>query len=527
MIVVLVGFMGAGKTTVGHILAERLGLPFVDSDVLMEQRIGRSIKDIFETEGELFFRELEHRTVTDLVRGQDAVLALGGGALGNPRTRAVLRNAVVVHLRVSYDRAMERVHNDQFRPMLRRPDLATVYEARLPVYEDTSAFTVDTDGRRPNDVARAVLELLTALPQLPSGSSSVFVTPVGGTYYSHIGAGLLDHIAELVPQLPDAEQAVIVEARSDSAVAERVAGQLAGTGLAVSRVAVPDGQSTKTIATFEHVTKRLGEAAIHKGDLVVAVGGESVCELAGFVAATFNRGMKLVLIPTTLGAQADSAVGGKNGLNLAQGHNLVGTVHQPIAVISDVRLAQAHGGAGFESGLAEIAKHALISPSDFLEFVLDHAKDIREGETEVLRAAVTRSVEIKADIVSRDERDEGDRVFLNYGHTFAHAMDLVRSASGQESDCLPLGLMAAAHLGHRQGRLNSDVVDVHRDLLTALGLPTAGSFPIAQIRRAWIRDKKYRRGVRFVVLNGLGRPEGGVSADDQTLAAVLDDLACG
>jgi len=165
MTVVLVGFMGAGKTTVGHILAERLGLPFVDSDVLIEQHLGRSIQDIFETEGETFFRELEHQTVTGLVRGQDAVLALGGGALGDMRTRSVLRDAHVVYLRVSYDEAMERVRNDPFRPMLRRPNLAAVYEARLAMYEGTSAFIVDTDGRRPDDVAGTVLEHLSALPR--------------------------------------------------------------------------------------------------------------------------------------------------------------------------------------------------------------------------------------------------------------------------------------------------------------------------------------------------------------------------
>jgi shikimate kinase / 3-dehydroquinate synthase len=227
MTVVLVGFMGAGKTTVGHILAERLGLPFVDSDVLIEQRQGRAIKDIFETEGEKFFRELEYQTVAGLVRGQDAVLALGGGALGDVRTRAVLRNARVVYLRVSYDEALERVQNDQFRPMLRRPDLAHVYQTRLPVYEGTSAFVVDTDGRRPDDIARTVLERLTALPRIPAGSSSVFVTPVGGVYYSTIGPGLLDHVGDLVPRLPDAEQAVIVATRSDGAVADRVATQLA------------------------------------------------------------------------------------------------------------------------------------------------------------------------------------------------------------------------------------------------------------------------------------------------------------
>jgi shikimate kinase len=163
MIVVLVGFMGAGKTTVGHILAERLGLPFVDSDVLIEQRLGRSIKDIFATEGESFFRELEHQTVTGLVRGQDVVLALGGGALGDGRTRAVLRNARVVHLRVGYGEAIERVGGDEFRPMLRRGDLESVYQTRLPMYEDTSAFKVNTDGRRPDEVAMEVLEHLTAL----------------------------------------------------------------------------------------------------------------------------------------------------------------------------------------------------------------------------------------------------------------------------------------------------------------------------------------------------------------------------
>ncbi len=162
MTVVLVGFMGAGKTTVGRILAGRLALPFVDSDVLIEQEQGRAIRDIFEAEGEEFFRELEHRTVAGLVRGQDAVVALGGGALGNPRTREVLRDACVVYLRVSYDQALERVRDDELRPMLRRPDLAAVYQARESVYETVSTVVVDTDGCGPEEVARTVLERLAA-----------------------------------------------------------------------------------------------------------------------------------------------------------------------------------------------------------------------------------------------------------------------------------------------------------------------------------------------------------------------------
>ena len=167
MVVVLVGFMGAGKTTVGRIMAERLGQPFVDSDVLIEQRQGREIRDIFRTEGEPYFRQLEHDTVAGLVRGPDAVIALGGGAVEDPRSRAVLRNARVVYLRVSYDEAMARVKSDEFRPMLHRPDLDEVYERRLSAYEDISVLTVDTDGRRPDAVALEVLARLTRLPATP------------------------------------------------------------------------------------------------------------------------------------------------------------------------------------------------------------------------------------------------------------------------------------------------------------------------------------------------------------------------
>jgi shikimate kinase / 3-dehydroquinate synthase len=171
MVAVLVGFMGAGKTTVGHIIAARLGQPFVDSDVLIEQRLGRNIREIFATEGEPYFRELEHATVAELVRGQEAVIAVGGGAVEDPRTRALLRDARVIYLRVDYDEAMSRVQRDEYRPMLQRPDLDQVYKRRLPVYEDLSVLTIDTAGRRPDAIAREVLAELTRLPAQPPDSS--------------------------------------------------------------------------------------------------------------------------------------------------------------------------------------------------------------------------------------------------------------------------------------------------------------------------------------------------------------------
>jgi shikimate kinase/3-dehydroquinate synthase len=223
---------------------------------------------------------------------------------------------------------------------------------------------------------------------------------------------------------------------------------------------------------------------MHKNDLVIAVGGEAIGDIAGFVAATFNRGMPLCLVPTTLAAQADSAIGGKNAINLGLGRNLVGTIRQPVVVISDIEVACANPGRG------------------------------------------SRPVEIKADIVSRDERARGDRLFLNYGHAFAHAIELVRDAAADDQgEAVALGMMAAAYLAFRQGRIPEAVVDQHRQLLAGLGLPVTGEFRLQDLQRAWMRDKKYLHGIRFVVLNALGRPESGVTADEATLQLVLGDLA--
>ena len=231
----------------------------------------------------------------------------------------------------------------------------------------------------------------------------------------------------------------------------------------MQRVALPDTQASKTFASAEYLADAFADHAMHRDDLVIAVGGEAIGDIAGFVAATFNRGMRLCLVPTTLAAQADSAVGGKNAINLGLGRNLVGTIHQPVVVISDIEVACANAGRGFKAGLAEIAKHALISPSDLLGYLQGARGPIVGRDPDAVCAAATRSVEIKADIVSRDEREQGDRLFLNYGHTFAHAIELVRDTTADDQgESVALGMMAAAYLAFRQGRIPESVVDQHR-----------------------------------------------------------------
>jgi 3-dehydroquinate synthase/shikimate kinase/3-dehydroquinate synthase len=304
-----------------------------------------------------------------------------------------------------------------------------------------------------------------------------------------------------------------------------VAASITAQGITVTRVPIADTEATKTFATAEHVAGRLADVALHRDDLVVAVGGEPISDLAGFVAATFNRGTRLALVPTTLVGQADSAVGGKSAINMPQGRNLVGAIHQPAVVIADVTTACENVDHGFRAGLAEIAKHALISRSDLLDVLEEISDDARSADVDAVHRLVTRSVEIKADIVSRDEGATGERIVLNYGHTFGHAIDLVAGQVEDQGESVALGMMAAAHLARRQGRVDDDVVDRHRRLLSDLGLPTSGRFDVDLMQRAWLRDKKYRHGVRFVVLNGLGQAEAGVTASADMLADVLEDLA--
>ena len=524
--IVLVGFMGAGKTTVGHLLSERLGLPFVDSDLVIEQRTGRAIRQIFAEDGEPAFREIEHQVVAELIDGPEAVLALGGGAAQHPATAVRLKSVQVVYLRVGYQEAMLRVAGDQYRPMLGRPDLEGLYQSRLLVYESVATLTVATDGRRPEAVSQDVLAQLLRVPALPQGTSTVLVSCTGGTYNVYIGPGLLSEVDRLLPALPYARTAVLLAAAIDDTAAVTVTNALRRTDLDVHLIEVPDRQAAKDLATVARVAGELAEYAVHKDDLIVGVGGEVVCDIAGFVASTYNRGMPLALVPTTLAAQADSAIGGKASLNLPQGRNLVGTVHQPVAVVADVTVPSGQRAREYRAGLAEAVKHALISGGDLVSLLSEHAAELMDGDVGTLADMVSRSVRVKADTVGRDERERGDRLHLNYGHTFGHAIEQVSGPDTvDDGEATAMGMMAAAYLARRQGRISPDLVSLHRQLLTGLGLPVVGRFDLDALRKAWLRDKKYRSGTRFVLLNGLGHPEAGIPADDESLAAVLSDLA--
>ncbi|MFT4297414.1 MAG: bifunctional shikimate kinase/3-dehydroquinate synthase [Micropruina sp.] len=522
--IVLIGFMGAGKTTIGRILAERLGLPFVDSDLVIEHQQRRSIATLFDELGEPGFRQLEERTIADLLDGQACVLSLGGGACGSAATREILRRHTVIYLHVELAEALARVGGDTYRPLLGKPGLDDLYTRRLDVYATTASVTSFTTGRRVEDVAFEILARLTATAEL-DGSPGILVAPPGGSYRVHVGHNVLAELGRLLPELPDVRHIAVISGPGDEGPGARVAEAVAGRRAAVHHLRLPADAGAAPARSLEQVgalAGRLAELGVHRGDLLIGVGGEPTIDVVGFLSATYHRGMQFALVPTTLEAMADSAIGGKNAVDLPQGPSLLGLVHQPVLVVCDAGLAT--GRPDYPAGLAEIAKHALLADPELLHFLTDRADGITTGEPAALLHAVRRSIEIKADIVTSDEREQGARAHLNYGHTFSRAF--IAARPDHADGALSLGMMAAAHLSHRLGWLDAAAVDAHRALLTALGLPTSARFSLDELEWWLDRDKKYRDGWRFIVLRGLGDPAE-ARPPREAVESALADLAAG
>lgn len=523
--IVLVGFMGAGKTTVGRLLAAHRGSAFVDTDDLIAARAGASIEDIFATAGEGAFRELEREVVAEVLAGPDAVVALGGGALGDPATCAALEWTTVVHLSVSFAEAMRRVAGGSGRPLL-AGDPKELFEERRVTYERVGTVRVDTDGKTPEEVA-AEIARAAGIDLGDEDAPQRIPVPLGARSYEVIvGRGLLTRVAGFVPPLPDAAKAMVVSHTSLEPIASEVASSLEARGLAVATEHVPEGEASKDLDQAAALYRALAAHGMHRDDLVVGVGGGVVTDLAGFVASTYHRGVPVVFVPTTLVGQVDAAIGGKTAVNLEAGKNLVGTFHQPRAVVCDVDVLFGLEDAELRSGLAEIVKYGFVSDPSLLEVLEHKAHDVLARDPALLAELVARSVRIKAAIVAADETDRGGRAALNYGHTFAHAIERAAGYGAlRHGEAVALGMVAAAHLARELGLAADDLVDLHVRVLDAVGLPVGGGFEMDALEAAWAHDKKYRGGVRFVLLRGPGRVATGVEAPRESIAAALAKMA--
>ena len=337
---------------------------------------------------------------------------------------------------------------------------------------------------------------------------SVTVRAPSRTYEVVVGAGVLARADDHLPDLARAEKAFVV---ADDGVAARwlapLAEGLRARGLVVEHLAVPAGEPAKTLAVAEGLLRALAAREAHRDDVVVALGGGATGDLAGFVAATYMRGVPFIQVPTTLLAQVDAAVGGKTAVNLPEGKNLVGSFHQPVGVLADVATLVTLDDDAYRSGLAEIAKIGLALRPDLLEVLTARADGVRARDAAVLEDLVARCVAVKAEVVAGDERDAHTRLVLNYGHTLGHALERLDGFAGRShGEAVAVGMRFAAALSARMGIASTDLLERHHAVLDALEFARPRRLPdVEEVLAALKMDKKYAGGVRFVLLEDVGR----------------------
>jgi 3-dehydroquinate synthase len=352
----------------------------------------------------------------------------------------------------------------------------------------------------------------------------VTVAVPGHAYDATIGAGILARADAHLPELEGAEKAFVV---ADPVVAGHhlatLATGLAPRDLSVIHLAVPEGEEAKSLQTMIALERQLAMQEGHRRDVVIALGGGAVGDVAGFVAATYMRGMRLVHAPTTLTAQVDASVGGKTAVNLPEGKNLVGAFHQPIAVLTDVATLVTLPDREFRSGLAEAAKVGLALDPEVLRTLEERLPEILRREAATMEELVASCVRVKAEIVAADERDEGARLVLNYGHTLGHALERLDAFTGRShGEAISAGMVFAARLSEALELAPAGLVSRHTRLLASLGLEPGAGLPDAdQVLAAMRMDKKYAGGIRFVLLEDLGRP---VVVDDVSEDAIRTTL---
>ena len=512
------------------------------------------------------------RAVLDSPAAAQGVIALGGGAVLRPENRDLLRGHTVIYLSASPSTAAKHVGDGTGRPVM-APDadsdqtraaqqrseeqgehagvlarMEALYAQRSPLYSEVATLTVPTDGLSPQQVAALILvalgvqtaQAVSVLAPMAEGQSDSATVPDGGDasprrvrpaattevgcgarrvsvagerpYDVLIGHGILAELPRIVQETPGAGGGgvTIIHAKALADRARAAEAALTNEGLRVLSIEVPNGEAAKKARVLEYLWDRLGSFRLGRDGLVVGLGGGATTDLAGLAAATWLRGVPVVQVPTTLLAMVDAAVGGKTGIDTPAGKNLVGAFHPPAAVIADLETLSTLPAAELRAGLGEVIKCGLIADSAILDRVLADPADCLTWDSPVLADLVARSVAVKAAVVGEDLTESGLREVLNYGHTYAHAIEKVTGYSWRHGEAVAVGCVFAAEIAHRNGNLSRDALALHRQSLEAVGLPTRfpeGEGRWEELKEAMMSDKKVRSGrLRLVLLDDIARP---------------------
>ncbi len=475
--IALIGLSGSGKSSVGRLLADALRRPLYDTDALLAERAGRPVPELLR-EDEARFRALEEAMLAEVLERPCGVVTTGGGAILSARSRERLKDGnLVIWLRAPASTLAERLEGGEERPLLAGDVLSrlkALERQRRDLYQECASAVVDTDGRSVMDVSGEILGLHAARLAGSGDLAEVSVAVPAQTagYPVVCGHGALKGLPEYLGHLDMRGRLVLC---SDSNVmplrGERLTEALRGAGFRVERWTMPAGETHKTLATVADAYGTFAALRLERADVVLALGGGVVGDTAGFAAATFMRGLRLVQVPTTVVAQVDSAIGGKVGVDLPEGKNLVGAFHQPALVVADTALLQTLPEREWVAGLAEVIKHGLIRDRALLDRLASRPAELLAREPLAVAEIVARAVLVKVAVVAEDPLEKGLRRILNYGHTFGHAIERVAGYGVVlHGEAVAWGMAAAARMGAALGLCDQAFVAWQDDLLRAYGL---------------------------------------------------------
>jgi len=467
--IVLIGFMGSGKSVVGRRLAGALGIPFVDTDALIEARMEMSIPLIFETRGETGFRAIEKEVIQGLADGECRVVSTGGGAVLDPVNFEVLRTlGSVIHLNAPPATILARTRGDAaVRPLLSGKDplerIRSLQQERAPVY-GRADHEVDTSLHSIDETVEMVMAWIR------SDERVIRVDLGPDSYDIVIGTGCLDRLGPMMRPFDLTSRALVVTHPGIAKrYGERTTDSLRSAGFEPDLVEVPDGEEQKSL----HWAGKLYDAMLsHRMDRrspAIALGGGVIGDLTGFAAATFLRGIPFIQVPTSLLAQVDASVGGKVAVDHRRGKNLIGAFYQPLLVLASLETLDSLPDRELRAGMAEVIKYGVIADPDLFAYIEGRLDEILRRDHGVLTHVVARSCEIKAEVVAGDEREHGRRAILNFGHTMGHAIE---TQTGMlHGEAVAVGMVYAARVAERMDMLDGGSVQRLIDLLRRTGLP--------------------------------------------------------
>jgi shikimate kinase/3-dehydroquinate synthase len=515
--IVLNGFMGTGKSAVGREVARRLGWRFVDMDDVIVSRAAKTIPRIFAEHGESAFRAMESDVCADLSAHEDLVIATGGGALVDPDNRRVMmRSGTVVCLTADPDEILRRVGGDDNRPLLNVPDprarVAELLAARRAAYQ-TIPWQIDTTGLSVEEVAEQVIALAEVI------TLSVWHP---GEYPIHIGRGILARVGEALRAAgaPKASRIAVVSNTTVAPLyAEQVIEALRAAGFEPFTCTIPDGEQHKRLDTVRALYDQFLAGDLDRSGTVLALGGGVTGDIAGFAAASFMRGVRFTQVPTTLLAMTDASVGGKTGVDLPQGKNLVGAFKQPAMVFIDLDVLETLPEEEIRAGMAEVIKHGVIGAPDLFA-------ELEASQAPITTSQLARSIQVKIDVIEKDPFEKGRRAVLNLGHTTAHGLERLSDYAMRHGEAVSIGMVAAARIADKIGLAEPTLADRIEAVLAAWGLPMmCPPYQADAILEAMAHDKKKRgRTLRWVLPRQIGAVEIVEDVPQEVVLTTMRDL---